>query len=1073
MAQSAFRPDRLPVRNFSDRKGFTPIHRCIKYKFVSNNILDPFRVSKALIGSGVFRYGATVALGIALAIASQFVPLRGADAPAGDPTSAREEAQNYFDDDKPRKAVATLAEAARHNPSDRVLGSMFYSALRNHVWYVPETLPLKVDGAVQALAFSNDGKKLASGTASGEILVSSAEPLDADKVDAAKIALPKEDGAILALTFTKDGSKLAVVSKNAGLRLWDLETKKAVFESPKPAQEVTAVAKAAAADIIAFGTAGGAIQAVNFEAGKVIADLSQPGGAVEVLAVSRNAARLSAAGHDHTVRTWNLENSAPIGQGLAHQGAVLALDFSSDERYVATGGDEKIARLWDPEDAVIVMPEMKCDGKVSKIRVSGDGSMIATLLDDGTMEFWDALTAKSLPFGVREDGAMTDFIWTRGGLRAFSASKGGHITVWTMLQGKRRGETIPFSGPVQTIATNPDSKLIAGGTENGEVRIWRTDQGAPLTTVRHHFARARTAFYSADGNHLVTTAEDHTAHHWISGQVQPFGPAMLHPGAVTCGVFNHDATKILTSDETGLAHLWDATTGKPDGAPFRHPAPVNWVDFHPSGDRFVTASGPNATIWSLASRSKPVAVIKHPPGKEKSVLRCARFSPDGKWLVTGSTDGTARVWDVATRKPVTVIDRHAPVWCTRFSPDGTRLVVTGEDAQAIVYDTATWKPVGTPILASGTVFSAAITEDNRFLVISSLLLDAVQFYEVATGRPLGEGLDIHTQATNVDYLLQDKVVIVACDDGSVRAVESPFVGEDVPAWICNFAERLIGLRKTGPDQFERVDTTVTQLNADVAAAGESNNDFPRLAKWLLTTGNQRHGMPRFTSTLAANIAQRVNEHSTEALFECYDAVSSDPLVTGALSLYINNARQGEVLADIVLKQPNNPLARCYAAGTLINAGRRWEAQDILNKAVADAPDDPLVLRRAAKLRARVLDRAGAVDLFEKTIRLVPNDYESHRAYGWALYHLHRPADAAAQFHRAEEIVGNMSDDVVAGICLSEAAQKHQPQAIAAYRRLIALDPVWKDAGHLLALRGWVQDELDELEKVRQVTVAKK
>jgi WD40 repeat protein len=1031
-------------------------------------------VSKLPDWSGVFRLGATVALGALLLIGGPFMPARGEDAPADDAAAAREEAQNYFEDDKPREAVAALAEAARHHPSDRALGSMFYASLRNRVWYAPETLPLKTDGAVEALAFSDDGKKLASGTTTGEVLVSSAEPLDADRAAAAKIALPKEDGGILGLAFTKDGKKLAVVSKNSGLRLWDLETKKAVFETPKPAKEVTAFVKAAGPNFMAFGTADGHIQAVNLETGKIIADLSPGGGAVEALAISRQGAKLAAAGNDQTVRVWNLETSAPIGPGLAHQGAVRALDFSVDERYVATGGDEKIARLWDPDAAVIVMPAMDCAEKIARVRVSGDGSIIGTLLDDGTMEFWDALTGKNLPFAVREDAAMTDFVATRGGLRAFTASNGGHVTVWTMLNGRRRGEKIPFSGPVRTMVTNLDGKLLAGGTENGEVRVWRTDEGAPLTTVRHHFARARTAFYSADGNHLVTTAEDHTAHHWISGQVQPFGPALLHPGKVTCGVFNHDATKIVTSDDTGLAHLWDAATGKPDGPPFRHTAPVNWVDFAPSGDRIVTASGPNATIWSITQHGKPLAVVKHPAGKTKSEIKCVRFSPDGKWLVTASTDGTARVWDAATHKPITTIDRHDPVWCVRFSPDGTRLVVTGEDAQAIVYDTATWKPVGTPVLASGLVFSATITEDNRFLVISSLLLDAVQFYEIATGRPLGEGLDIHTQATNVDYLLQDKVVVVACDDGSVRAVESPFVGQDVPAWMCDFAEHLIGLRKTGPDKFEHVDTHVAQLNAEVAAgAGESNDDFPRLARWLMTTGDQRHGMPRFTSTLATVIAQRVNEHSTEALFECYEAVSSDPLVTGALSLYIPNARQGEALADIVLKLPNNPLARCYAAGTLINSGRRWEAQRILDKAVADAPDDPLVLRRAAKLRARVLDKTGAVELFEKTIRLIPNDYEAHRAYGWALYHLHQPADAAAQFHRAEEIVGDMSDDVIAGICLSEAAQKHQPQAIAAYRRLVALDPVWKDAGHLLALRGWVQDELDELEKVRQVAVAKK
>jgi tetratricopeptide (TPR) repeat protein len=641
-----------------------------------------------------------------------------------------------------------------------------------------------------------------------------------------------------------------------------------------------------------------------------------------------------------------------------------------------------------------------------------------------------------------------------------------------MLHGTRRGETLPHASPVQVIALNLNAKLLATGTQDGEVRLWRTDEGAPMTTVRHHAARARTAFYSADGQHLVTTSEDHTALQWVSGQIQPFGPALRHLGKVTCGVFSPDASRILTSDETGRVQLWDTATGHPEGNPFQHAAPVNWVDFHPAGDRFVTASGPNASVWSVTERGKPLVVLKH-PGKKKSELKSVRFSPNGQWLVTASTDGTARIWDATSYQPLGVIDRHDPVWCARFSPDSTRLVVTGVDAQAVVYDTATWKPVGRPVLASGTVFSAAITEDNRFLVISSFLMDAVQFFEIATGRALGEGLNIHAQATSVDYLLQDKVVIVACDDGTVRAVESPFVGEDVPAWMCDFAERLIGLKETGPDKFERVESQVAQLRAEVAAAGESNNDFPRLARWLLATGNTRNGMPRFTSTLAANIVQRINEHSTEALFECYDAVSSDPLVVAALSLYLPNARQGEVLADLVFKMPAaDPLAHCFAAGTWINAGRKNEAVAVIAAAVAEAPENFRVLRRAAKLEARLLNKKDAVEHFEKAIRLAPDDYETHRAYGWALYHLHQPAEAATHFLLAEELVGDMADDVIAGLCLCAAAQKNQTEAIAAYRRLIALDSQWQEARHLTELRGWVQDELTALELVRRATLAK-
>ena len=57
----------------------------------------------------------------------------------------------------------------------------------------------------------------------------------------------------------------------------------------------------------------------------------------------------------------------------------------------------------------------------------------------------------------------------------------------------------------------------------------------------------------------------------------------------------------------------------------------------------------------------------------------AAFSADGKWLVTGSRDNTARVWEVSSGKQILLLSGNSNrVKSVAFSPDGTK-VLTGSD----------------------------------------------------------------------------------------------------------------------------------------------------------------------------------------------------------------------------------------------------------------------------------------------------------------------------------------------------------------------------------------------------------
>ena len=60
------------------------------------------------------------------------------------------------------------------------------------------------------------------------------------------------------------------------------------------------------------------------------------------------------------------------------------------------------------------------------------------------------------------------------------------------------------------------------------------------------------------------------------------------------------------------------------------------------------------------------------------------FSPDGTRVVTGSEDGSARVFDATTGTELSRQDHGGTVNAVAFSPDGTRVATSSEDGSARV-----------------------------------------------------------------------------------------------------------------------------------------------------------------------------------------------------------------------------------------------------------------------------------------------------------------------------------------------------------------------------------------------------
>jgi WD40 repeat protein/serine/threonine protein kinase len=147
-----------------------------------------------------------------------------------------------------------------------------------------------------------------------------------------------------------------------------------------------------------------------------------------------------------------------------------------------------------------------------------------------------------------------------------------------------------------------------------------------------------------------------------------------------------------------------------------HPQPVHQALFSPDGRRVLTISTDrHARFWDPATGQLIGAAVPDP-----YLIGPAGFSPDGKTAVLGAADGQVQLWDPATAQPIGEILRHrGAVHAAIFSPDGKKVLTGGDDRTARLWDAATSKPVGQPLLHDGPVIRAAFAPDGAtFLTVS-------------------------------------------------------------------------------------------------------------------------------------------------------------------------------------------------------------------------------------------------------------------------------------------------------------------------------------------------------------------
>lgn len=167
-----------------------------------------------------------------------------------------------------------------------------------------------------------------------------------------------------------------------------------------------------------------------------------------------------------------------------------------------------------------------------------------------------------------------------------------------------------------------------------------------------------------------------------------------------------------------------------------------------------------ARLWLGSERSHPPPVILRHDDK----VTDARWSPDGKTVVTSSLDDTAQVWDAATGHPIGHALQHKKgIVRVAFDPAGRRVVTASWDATAQIWDARSGEPL-TPPLASGLAISTAFFNSAGTAVVTASWDDSVRIWDASTGKPQPGVAEMRTSFFATWAVFDPKGRLVASSD---------------------------------------------------------------------------------------------------------------------------------------------------------------------------------------------------------------------------------------------------------------------------------------------------------------------
>jgi WD40 repeat protein len=379
--------------------------------------------------------------------------------------------------------------------------------------------------------------------------------------------------------------------------------------------------------------------------------------------------------------------------------------FSPDGKFLASCGWDAAIHFWDSATGRMLrqMQTDEADGTLA-VAFSPDGARLASVSDRGLVRLWDVATGKQiskvLAHVEREHGVRTYGVaFGPAGLPFATGGQDTTIRLWDATTGALLFgmETGSAGSDARPVAFSPDGTWLASGSRKGTIQMWNLATSEAKTIATADNRGVVSLAFLKDGDSLVSSGSrsertgPNSARMISQIHVWSVATGEKQPGFEIDGKVQGECAIVMSNDRSLLASghyekliVWDVQTRKlkrviEGEARTHYGGRTHSLAVSPD-NRLLAAitfgSGRSKIyLWNIETGEPLLPQIEC----HSQPVLALDVSPDGTAIVSGSADGTVRLWDAATGKHVRILDKGSGwVRYVQFFPDGEKIALARE-----------------------------------------------------------------------------------------------------------------------------------------------------------------------------------------------------------------------------------------------------------------------------------------------------------------------------------------------------------------------------------------------------------